>query len=73
MIFSKRFRSDDHVRTFVIDEPDELGWEVREEQDHYIVKRTWLHDWHQVENAMMKFGLEAMQLQRAGWVEVAST
>jgi hypothetical protein len=33
----------------------------------------WMSDWHRVENAMMRFGLEAMQLQRAGWVEVSNT
>ena len=70
MIFSKRLRSQDHVREFVVDEADDRGWEVREEQDDRIVKRTWMHDWHRVENAMMRFALEAMQLQRAGWVEV---
>jgi hypothetical protein len=70
MIFSKRLRSEDHVRGFVIDAPDDRGWEVREEQDNRIVKRTWMHDWHHVENAMMKFAVEAMKLQRAGWVEI---
>jgi hypothetical protein len=70
MIFSKRLRSEDHFRQFVVDEADDRGWEVREEQDNRIVKRTWMHDWHRVESAMMKFALEAIQLQRAGWVEV---
>jgi hypothetical protein len=70
MIFSKRLRSQEHVREFVVDDADERGWEVREEQDNRIVKRTWMHDWHRVESAMMKFALEAIQLQRAGWVEV---
>jgi hypothetical protein len=70
MIFSKRLRSQDHIREFVVDEADERGWEVREEADHQVVKRTWMHDWHRVENAIMRFGLEAMQLQQAGWVEV---
>jgi hypothetical protein len=70
MIFTKRFRSQDHVREFVVDEADEGGWEVREEQDYRVVKRTWLRDWHRVENAMMRFALEAIQLRRAGWVEV---
>jgi hypothetical protein len=73
MIFSKRLRSQDHVREFVVDEADERGWEVREEQDHRIVKRTRMHDWHRVEKAMMRFALEATQLQRAGWVEVSNT
>jgi len=73
MIFSKRLRSDEHTREFVVDKADERGWEVREERDHYIVKRTWMHDWHHVENAMMRFAHEATQLQRAGWVEVSKT
>jgi hypothetical protein len=70
MIFSKRLRSEGHVREFVVDEADEHGWEVREEEDHRIVKRTWMHDWHRVESAMSRFAIEAMQLQRAGWTEV---
>jgi hypothetical protein len=70
MIFSKQFRSDDHVRQFVVDAADEQGWEVREEADHQVVKRTRMHDWHRVENAILRFGIEATQLQRAGWVEI---
>ena len=73
MLFSKRLRSDEHTREFVVDNGDERGWEVREEEDQRIVKRTWMRDWHRVENAMMRFGLQAMQLQRAGWVEVSKT
>lgn len=73
MIFSKRLRSDEHVKEFVIDDADERGWEVREEEDHQVVKRTWMNDWHRVEKAMMRFAVEATQLQRAGWVEVSNT
>ena len=70
MIFSKQLRSQEHTRQFVVDEADDRGWEVREEQDHRVVKQTWVHDWHRVENAMMRFAIEAVQLQRAGWEEV---
>jgi hypothetical protein len=73
MIFSKRLRSRDHLKAFVVDEADDRGWEVREEEDHQVVKRTRMHDWHRVENAMMRFGLQATQLQRAGWVDVSNT
>ena len=73
MIFSKRLRSQEHIREFVVDEADDRGWEVREEEDHRIVKRTRMHDWHRVENAMRRFALEATQLQRAGWVEISNT
>jgi hypothetical protein len=73
MIFSKRLRSQEHVRSFVVNEADERGWEVREEEDHHVIKRTRTNDWHRVEKAMMRFALEATQLQRAGWVEVSNT
>lgn len=73
MIFSKRLQSDEHIREFCVNEASERGWEVREEQDHRIVKRVWMRDWHRVENAMMRFGLQAMQLQRAGWVDVSKS
>jgi hypothetical protein len=70
MVFVKRFRSQDHTRSFVVANADARGWEVREEEDNQVVKRTWLHDWHRVENAMMRFALEAIQLRSAGWTEV---
>ena len=73
MIFSKRLRSQEHTKAFVVDEADESGWEAREEEDHKVVKRTRMQDWHRVENAMLRFGLEASQLQRAGWVEISNT
>ena len=73
MIFSQRLRSHGHTREFVVDRANERGWEVREEEDYQIVKRTWINDWHGVEKAMMRFGLQATQLQRAGWVEVSNT
>lgn len=73
MIFSKRLRGEGHTRQFVVDDADDRGWEVREEEDNHVVRRTWVHDWHRVENAMMRFALEATQLQRAGWVEVTTT
>ena len=72
MLFTKRLRSENHVKEFVVGEAGERGWEVREEVDDCIVRHTWLHDWHRVENAMRRFALEATQLQRAGWVEVGS-
>ena len=70
--FTKRLKFQGHERRFTI-QPTGGGWEVREEEDHQVVKRTWMHDWHRVENAMMRFALESTQLQRAGWVEVSNT
>lgn len=73
MIFSRRLRSQEHTREFVVDAADDRGWEVREEEDHCVVKRAWLHDWHRVENTMLRFAAESTRLQRAGWVEVSNT
>jgi len=70
MIFSKRLRSDDHTRTFSVNSAHQHGWEVREEQDDEVLTKTCLYDWHRVEKAMMRFAVEAMQLQNAGWTEV---
>jgi hypothetical protein len=69
MIFSKRLRSDDHVREFHVGRADH-GWEVREEEDHQVVRRTLMDDWHRVENAINKFAIESIRLQQAGWIEV---
>jgi hypothetical protein len=66
MIFTKRLRRQSHVREFLVDEVDEHGWEVREEEDDRVVRRTRLHDWHRVENAVMRFALQATQLERSG-------
>ena len=73
MIFSKLFRSADHTRAFVVGDADERGWEVREEEDNRVVKRTWVHDWHRVETTIMRFMIEATQLRSAGWKEVQPT
>ncbi len=73
MIFSRRLESQEHTKTFVVDEADDHGWEVREEEDQRIVKLTCMSDWHRVEKAMMRFALQATQLQRVGWVEVSNT
>ena len=70
MIFTRRLRSDHHTRSFVVDEAADRGWEIREERDNQVVKRTWMHDWHRVEGAMMRFAIEATDLQNAGWTEV---
>ena len=70
MIFSKRLRSDDHVREFHVDPADHAAGRSARKRTISVVRRTLMDDWHRVENAMMKFALEATRLQRAGWIEV---
>ena len=69
MVFAKRLVSDGHTREFVVDNPNDNGWEVREAEDNQVVKRSWLHDWHRVESAMMRFAIQTTELQSAGWEE----
>jgi hypothetical protein len=73
MLFSKRFRSDGHVREFVVDEADERGWQVREERDCQVVKRTWFRDWDRVESAIAKFSVQGLLLREAGWTEISTS
>jgi len=70
MIFAKRLFNAGHIREFLVDQAQNDGWEIREAEDNRIVRRSRLHDWHRVEGVMMRFGLEAMQLERNGWVEL---
>lgn len=70
MIFARRFRSAGHTRDFLVQIGPELGWEVREEEDNRVIKRTRIHDWHRVEQAIALFAIEATRLERDGWVEL---
>ena len=70
MIFARRLFSGGHTREFVVQAANEKGWEVRKAEDNRVVKRSWLHDWHQVENTMLRFGMEVTQLERDGWIEL---
>ena len=72
MIFSKLLQSENHTRTFMVADAGERGWEVREEEDSRLVRSTRLHDWHHVENAIMRFAIEVTHLRQTGWTEVQS-
>jgi len=72
MLFAKRMFNDGHTREFVVDNATASGWEVREAEDNHVIRRALLHDWHRVENAIMRFGLEVTQLERNGWIELQS-
>jgi hypothetical protein len=58
-----------HTRKFTIRSSDESGWEVRDEQDSYVIRRVRYRDWHRVERAKRTFALEAALLQETGWSE----
>jgi hypothetical protein len=68
MVFTKRLTSDGHSRLFSI-RKSEAGWEIREERDSRIVRRSHCDDWHHVERRRAAFEWEVDALERAGWIE----
>ena len=48
------------------------GWEVRDENDHEVLKQVIYKDWHRVERAIAMFEQEEAALEASGWVKVAS-
>jgi hypothetical protein len=67
--FVKRLRNNQHTRRFSI-AATSAGWEVREEHDSKLVRRTALSDWHRVEQARRLINRESATLKDEGWLEV---
>ena len=67
--FEKSLRYLDNTRRYSIATTD-TGWEVREERDSQVVRKTHYHDWHRVERARRSIANELDTLQRQGWLEV---
>ncbi len=70
-MFSRRLAQEGHTRQFLIHLAAEGGWEVREEADRHIVRRSHYSDWHRVERARTLFTRRVLSLEEAGWVDVA--
>jgi hypothetical protein len=71
-MYARTLRKADHERRFSIVSAGASGWEVRHEQDRYVIKRVLYDDWHRVERARMAIAAEAEILKRAGWNEAGS-
>ena len=67
--FIKSVKKADHVRRYTI-QAIESGWEVREEQDAELLRRSHYQDWHRVERARLSFHLKLNALRDQGWREV---
>jgi hypothetical protein len=68
MHFVKTVRKSEQTRRFSI-APVASGWEVREERDGELVRRTTCHDWHRVERVRQSIAIEVASLRRQGWSE----
>ena len=70
MNFVKSVRKSEQTRRFSIAQVAS-GWEVREEHDGELVKRTTCHDWHRVERSRRAIAIQLACLRREGWSEDA--
>lgn len=59
------------VRRFTIREVEGEGWEVREERDSQLVRRTRITDWHRVEREVREINREVTDLEARGWMALA--
>jgi hypothetical protein len=68
-MFARTFRKAAQERRFLIIHARSSGWEVRDEQNHEVVRRVVYDDWHRVERARLVFDEEGKRLKDAGWTE----
>jgi hypothetical protein len=55
-MLTREFANAGHVDRFTVTHGD-AGWDVREERDDRIVRKTNYQDWHRVERAILAFEL----------------
>lgn len=67
--FVRVLRKEQHTRRYSI-EVTGSGWEVREEQDQEVLRRSHYQDWHRVERAWRGFTLVVNGLREDGWHDV---
>jgi hypothetical protein len=66
--FVKSVRNAEHTRRYTI-RTTGLGWEVREEQDSKVVRKSLYYDWHRVERARKVIVIKLDGLRAEGWQE----
>ncbi|MEW6321391.1 MAG: hypothetical protein AB1635_09915 [Acidobacteriota bacterium] len=66
--FTKSLRNADHSRRYSITRTD-AGWDVLEEADSRVVRRSTYTDWRRVEWARRSFTLAVSDLREQGWSE----
>jgi hypothetical protein len=66
-MFTRILTHGGHTLEFSISDAGADGWEVREAQDHHVVRHARYTDWHRVERALTAFALEVESLEQDGW------
>ena len=67
-MFAKTLELAGHTRKFRITPLGTRGWEVRDEHDEHVLRRTVYTDWHRVERAVNMFNILIDDLEDRGWV-----
>jgi hypothetical protein len=65
-MLKREYTQDGHVARLSVSKGANLGWEVREERDDRVIRRTQLTDWHRVERALQVFELQRLAADAAG-------
>ena len=68
MSLDRSLTSHGHLHRFIVTK-DQQGWDVREEEDSAILRRSHREDWHRVERDVQLFEIRTLALKRAGWIE----
>ena len=68
-MYARMFQKAGQTRRFIITSNEQMGWEVRQEEDSRVIWHARYTDWHKVERARMTFAQEAAALASTGWKE----
>jgi hypothetical protein len=63
-MLTRQFTSAGHVNRITLTK-GRTGWEVREERDDTVVKRTTYSDWHRAERAIQVFERKTSEVMSA--------
>jgi hypothetical protein len=66
-MFNTQLTQAGHTRAFSVQRVPDDGWEVVEEADSRVIRRTQYHDWHRVERALAELGDTVSALEHQGW------
>ena len=67
-MYERELRQNGHTLRYEISECGG-AWEARALLDAQVVNCKRYDDWHRVERAKLRFDLEAVDLQNAGWAQ----
>lgn len=70
-MFSTQLTHAGHTRRFTVQLVPGDGWEVVEEADSRVIRRTQYHDWHRVERALANVSEQVRTLEDEGWRPIA--